>query len=50
MAIFGPSAPKMLIFAPLRQLKRRPIQIKKYIFSLKLAQIKKLSGIFEHLG
>ena len=44
--IFVPSAPKMLIFAPLRQLKRRSIQIKKYIFSLNLVQIQKLSGIW----
>ena len=28
-----------LIFAPLKQLKRWPIQTKKYIFSLNLAQI-----------
>ena len=46
-AIFGPEND---VFAPLRQLKRRPIQTKKCFFSLNLAQIKKLSDIFKDLG
>ena len=46
-SFFRSFGPENVDFRSLTQFKRWPIQIKKYIFSLNLAQIEKLSGIFE---